>query len=108
METTIQDIISRVPSAFISDKAEGLDVAIQAHLDGDGGGDWFATIRDQKLAISSGIHYSPNLTVQANAQDVLDIYAGKQDAMRAFMQGKLRISGNMSLAMRLIGLFRMP
>lgn len=108
METTIQDIIDRAPAAFVAERAAGMDVAIQVHLEGNGGGDWFATIQDQKLEISKGIHFSPNLTVQAKAQDVLDIYQGKLDAMRAFMQGKLRVSGDMGLAMRLIGVFKMP
>lgn len=108
MAATIQELIDLVPTVFISEKAQGMDVAVQAHLEGDGGGDWFATIRDQKLEIFSGVHYSPSLTVRAKAQDVLDIYAGKLDAMRAFMLGKLRVSGDMSLAMRLVGMFRMP
>jgi putative sterol carrier protein len=39
------------------------------------------------------------------AQDYLDMVAGKLNPQMAFMSGKLRISGDMGLALRFQGLF---
>jgi putative sterol carrier protein len=33
------------------------------------------------------------------------IFSGQMDAMQAFMQGKLKVSGELSLAFKLVGLF---
>jgi putative sterol carrier protein len=46
------------------------------------------------------------MTVTMGAQDFVDMTSGKLDGMSAFMSGKLRISGDMGLAMRLQSLFR--
>jgi putative sterol carrier protein len=40
------------------------------------------------------------------AQDFVDIITGKLDAMKAFMSGKLKVSGNVMLATRLTSFFR--
>jgi len=108
MPTTIADLIEKIPAAFVSERAEGMDVVVQAHLDGEQGGDWYAVIRDQQIAVTPGVHANPNLSVRATAQDALDLYSGKLDPMRAFMQGKVHLQGNISLVMRLASMFRMP
>jgi len=47
------------------------------------------------------------LKMSGDAQTVMDVFSGKQDGVRAYMQGKLRVAGDMSLAMRLTGLFKL-
>jgi putative sterol carrier protein len=48
------------------------------------------------------------LTLSANAQDLLDIFTGKLDAMKALMSGKLHMLGDMGLAMKLMSYFSIP
>jgi putative sterol carrier protein len=43
-----------------------------------------------------------------DAQDVLKILSGQMDGMRAFMQGKVKVSGDMGLAMKMMNLFNKP
>jgi len=45
--------------------------------------------------------------MSGSAQTVMDVFTGKQDGVRAYMQGKLRVSGDMSLAMRLTNFFKL-
>jgi putative sterol carrier protein len=106
-EITLQTIMERMPKALIPEKAQGVDAVIQYHLSGEGGGDWVVTIRDGACQVEAGTAESPKLTLTAAADDYRDIVLGKLDAMGAFAQGKLRLKGDLNLAMKLPGMFRM-
>ena len=107
-EMSIQDWLDKMPSFFIPEKAAGVDATIQLHLTGDQGGDWAVLIHDQSLQVEPGELSNPRLVMSGNAQDVLQILSGQMDGMRAFMQGKIKAQGDMSLAMKLAGMFRQP
>jgi putative sterol carrier protein len=44
----------------------------------------------------------------ADARDAVKILTGQMDGTSAFMQGKLKLKGDMGLAMRLTTLFKRP
>jgi putative sterol carrier protein len=104
-ELSVDEVITRLKGAFLSGKAVGVDTTIQVNLSGEKGGQWSVTIRNQQLIIDPGIIENPKLTVSADAQDCLDIYSGKLDGMKAFMSGKVHLTGNMSQAVKLATLF---
>jgi putative sterol carrier protein len=104
-EYTIQDLMDNLPGAFLADKAEGVDATVLFNLTGPKGGEWVVTIQNQHCTVEKGTISNPKLTLTADAQDCLDIFSGKLDGMKAFMQGKLKVSGNFGLAMKLVGLF---
>ena len=107
MEFNLEDLQARLQRAFVPERAAGMDARIQLNLSGQNGGDWYVEIKDQKINLQQGSVASPNLTVAADYQDVMDMYQGRLDPTRAFMGGKIRLSGDTSLAMRLLGMFRM-
>ena len=51
---------------------------------------------------------SPNLTLIADAGDYVKIAMGQMDPTAAFMSGKLKVKGDMGLAMKFATLFRRP
>jgi putative sterol carrier protein len=103
---SVQEIFKEMPGRINPQAAQGLDCVIQYDLTGDGGGQYHSTIKDGAATVSPGPHASPSMTVTMGAQDFVDMTSGKLDGMSAFMSGKLRISGDMGLAMRLQSLFR--
>ena len=105
-DLTIQDLMSRLPAAFLADKAVGVDAKVLFDLTGPKGGQWVVTIQNQVCTVENGTTPNPKLTLTADAQDCLDIFSGKLDGMKAFMQGKLKVSGDFGLAMKLTGLFQ--
>lgn len=105
-ETTIQDLMDALPQAFLADNAAGVECDVQFLLGGDKGGDWLVTIRDQQCSVACERNESARLTVEAEAQDVLDMFLGTLDPMRAYMRGKVRFKGDMKLAMKLTSLFK--
>jgi putative sterol carrier protein len=105
MADSIKEIFDNMSANFNAEKAAGMKAVYQWDITGDGGGSWNAEIADQKCAVSDGAHASPNITITVAAQDWLDIINGKLDGQMAFMSGKLKVKGDMSLAMKLKTLF---
>jgi putative sterol carrier protein len=77
----------------------------QFDVTGEGGGKWYAKIENGALTPGEGEAENPDCTITVSASDWLDILAGKLDAQMAFMAGKLKIAGDMGLAMKLKSLF---
>jgi sterol carrier protein 2 len=46
----------------------------------------------------------PEVTIIVNDNDVVDLIVGKLNPQRAFFQGKVKIKGNMGLALKLTSL----
>jgi putative sterol carrier protein len=103
---TIGDLMERLPEAFQPDKATGVDAVIQFSLTGENGGDWFVAIKDGGIKVDSGTAENPKLSITADAQDMLDIFTGKLNAMAAFSGGKLKLSGDLGLSMKMMNFFK--
>ena len=106
-EITIQELMSRMQKAFLPEKAAGVEAVIQYHLTGDEGGDWVITILDGACNTKEGTAENPKMTLTADAQDYKNLVTGKLDAMQAFMQGKLKIAGDLNLAMKFMTFFKL-
>ena len=107
-EYNLQTLMQKAVDSFQPERAAGINAQIQFHITGNQGGDWVATIRDQKLVVEPGVTSSPTLTLGADTQDIFNIIGGKLNPMQAFMQGKFQVKGDMGLAMRLMELFKRP
>jgi len=104
---TVSEIFQNMPSRFRPDKAGGTNATVQYDISGEGGGTWHAVIKDGTCAVNQGAAANPNLTLQVGAQDWIDVTTGKQNPQMLFMSGKLKIKGDMGLAMKLGSMFSM-
>jgi putative sterol carrier protein len=104
--TTAKQAFEIMPSRFNKEAAKGLDAIYQFDLSGDGGGKWQVEIANDQCEVKEGAHPSPNITISMTAQDYLDMLSGKLNGQVAFMSGKLRIAGDMGLALRMQSLFQ--
>ena len=94
---TPEEIFKEMPANINPDAAKGMNSTIQFNLSGDNGGQWYVTIKDGKAEVSKGTAPSPNMTLSMSAQDYVDM-----------TMGKLKISGDMGLAMKMQSLFKRP
>jgi putative sterol carrier protein len=94
-----------MPTHFLPEQAGNIYATIQFHVTGQGGGDWYVDIANGALQVHTGQAPAPKLTVTASAADYLAIVNGDTKPMTAFMQGKVRVQGDMPLIMRLQSLF---
>jgi putative sterol carrier protein len=104
---TVQETFTNMSSRFRPDKASGTNATIQYDVTGEGGGTWNAVIKDGTCTVTPGAASNPNLTLSIGAQDWLDMISGKQSGQMLFMSGKLKVKGDMGLAMKLGSMFSM-
>jgi len=83
------------------DKVKGMNATYQFDLTGDGGGERWVKLADGTGEMGQGQAENPNITITMAASDFLDLVDGKLDGTMAFMSGKLKVKGDMGLAMKL-------
>ena len=103
--TSIPEVFKEMPNRFNAAAAKGLKAVYQFDLTGTDGGKYNVGIDDGKVAVAEGAHASPNITITMAASDYLDMVNGKLNPQMAFMSGKLKIAGDMGLAMKMAQLF---
>ena len=106
MPLTIGELMARMPSAFIPEKAAGLEAVIQFNFTGPEPGAWHVSIHDGQVDVAPGTAPSPKMTLTADSSDYARIVTGELDGMQAFMQGKIKLSGDLNLAMKLTQMFK--
>jgi putative sterol carrier protein len=106
MTLQAKQLIDQMIANFPPEKAAGLDADIQINLTGEGGGAWTIRFADGKVTATEGQAPSPRLTVATSLADITAIADGKLDGMAAFMQGKIKLTGDVGLAMRMVSLFQ--
>ena len=57
-------------------------------------------IADGKASVNKGAHASPNMTMTIAASDYVDMITGKLNGQMAFMQGKLKLGGDVAVLIR--------
>ncbi len=102
-DTTPATVFEKMGEKFKNDPGQvtGIDAVYQFKVTGDDGGDWFADLTGETPSVSPGEHASPGCTITVAGQDLVDITTGKLSGQMAFMTGKLKIQGDMGLAMKL-------
>ncbi len=103
--TSVQQVFDVMPAHFRPDQAGDTRAVIQFDLSGEGGGQWYVTIEDHTLTVDAGQTPTPSLTVTTSASDYLAMVNGDLRPMSAFMQGKVRVRGDVPLLMRMQSLF---
>ena len=84
------------------EKIKGINATYQWDI--TGAGKWYAKFSDDSFEVSEGEADSSDITITVEEQNWLDIVDGKLNPQMAFMTGKLKVQGDMTLAMKLQGL----
>jgi putative sterol carrier protein len=99
--------MQKMPDAFIPEKGAGVDAVIHFKFTGEEAGEWNATIKDGKVDVAQGApSKQSNMTLTADSSDYVKIFTGELDGMQAFMQGKIKLGGDLNLAMKLMQMFK--
>ncbi len=106
-ELNVKDLVFNHEKAFLPDKAAGLEAVIQYNFTGDEAGDYIITIKDGACTVSEGIAENPTMTLTADGVYFGNVLLGKEDGMKGFMMGKLKLAGDLNLAMKLTSFFKM-
>ena len=85
------------------DKTAGMNATYQFDLTGES---WTLKIANGSASVTPGAAQSPNTTLIASTDDWMNIPTGKLNPVQAFMSQKLKVKGDMALAMKLQGLLQ--
>ncbi|MCY4064546.1 MAG: SCP2 sterol-binding domain-containing protein [Chloroflexi bacterium] len=101
----VRSLFPAMVDRFLPEKAGDMNATILFDLSGDNGGYFWIKIADGAATTGPGELSDPALTVKASADDWFAVATGEMNAMQAFMTGKLKILGDMGLAMKIQTIF---
>jgi putative sterol carrier protein len=102
---TIKAFFELLPGQLDSDAAEDLDAVYQFDLSGAQGGQYILTIREGVCQVVEGLHEDPLVLLSMAGEDCIKILQGQLSGPAVAMSGRLKISGDIGLAMQLKALF---
>jgi putative sterol carrier protein len=104
-DLNVEQSFGRLARNFQAEQATGLNAVIQYEIEGERGGTWNAVIEHGTCAISPGPGSQPTLTLQVSAEDWLDIFRKKHSPYGLFLSGRMKVRGDIELAVKLRSLF---
>jgi putative sterol carrier protein len=99
------EAFASIQERFDPSKAAGVTGSIQFDLTGAGGGTWALEIAEGACKVVEGGVASPTTALSMSAEDFVAMANGNLNAMAAFMQGKIKLQGDMGLAMKFQTIF---
>jgi len=79
----------------------GVNATYQFNLSGDDGGEWVIKLGGEGSGVSTGTDEAAQCVISMTSADFLGMIAGTLNPQMAFMTGKLRVKGDMGLALKL-------
>ncbi len=102
---TVAETFEIMQQIFNPAAAAGMNKTLQWNISGEEAGKWAVKIVNQTCQLIPGGVEKPDITFIVSDKDWVSIAEGKQDAMQAFVAGKVKVTGDMMLAMRIANLF---
>jgi len=105
MADTIQGFFDELQDKLSPEKMAGMNATFQFVAEGEGGGEWNVVIADGQGTVSQGTAENPTIVLTASSEDWQALTTGELNGQTAFLTGKLKIQGDVTLAMKLESLF---
>jgi len=105
MVDTIQEYFDTLDTRFNAQAAGDLDALFQFELSGDNAVNYNVHVNQGGITVAKGEHESPTVTLKMKTDNYLKLVNGKLDGRLAFMTGKLKVTGNVAVAMKMEKLF---
>lgn len=102
--SSVADAVQKMQAKFNPAAAAGLDLVFGFNIT-DEDKHYSLTVKDSKCDLQAGENPDANVTLIMDSDTLKGIVSGDTDGMQAFMGGKLRLEGDMMLAMKLSDLF---
>jgi putative sterol carrier protein len=106
MTMTVGELFEALATRFDTEAAAGLNRTLQWKITDEDPGVWAFEISDGQGRLIPGGVDNPDTIFTTSGATWMAIAEGRQDAMKAFMSGKLKVKGDMMLAMKVPKLFR--
>jgi putative sterol carrier protein len=99
--TTASEKLKQMGAKIAENKAQAAAIGaiFKFALEGDGGGNFIVNLKDNPGVLEGD--GPAECTIRMAAQDFVDLSEGKANGQQLFFTGKLKVEGDMSLALRL-------
>lgn len=101
--SSVQEYFSTLGRRFQSQNAADVDAIFQFEL--AGAGTTHVVVKAGTMTIVEGAHPSPTVTIKMNGDDYVKMANGALDGRMAFMTGKMKVAGQIPMAMKMQQLF---
>jgi putative sterol carrier protein len=85
---------------------EGLNAVYQFDISGEEGGTYQLHLSNNKAKVEKGTSSEADCTLQMALPDFKELLLGKLNGTAAFMSGRLKVKGNIGLAMKMDNILR--
>jgi len=105
---TPADIFTEINRRLEADpsKVAGMNAIYNFDISGENGGQFHIILTSGTGTAGPGAEPNPNITITVKDEDFVAIAGGTMDPAGAFMKGKIKIKGDMGLAMKLQSLLK--
>ena len=100
-----EEVFRAMRGVFQVEKAKGVHIRYLFHLTEPQGGDWWIIVNDGKVTMGKGTIEKPDCTISCTGADWVALDNETLGGTRAYLTGRLRISGDRNLARKLNDLF---
>jgi putative sterol carrier protein len=99
--TTASEKLKQMGDKIAENKSQAASIGavFKFALEGEGGGNFIVNLKDNP-GITEG-EGAAECTIRMTAQDFVDLTEGKANGQQLFFTGRLKVEGDMSLALRL-------
>lgn len=102
---SVKPIFAAMPQSVNKEAAKAANTVYQFNLNGEGGGHFTVIIRHGECIVEEGVRETPDVTISATAADYMNIVAGSYPFGLAYINGRVRIEGDLRLVVRMNGYF---
>ncbi len=102
---TVKEFFDLLPGKLDVEAAEEFTAVYQFDLSEPQGGQYYVQIQDGACRVQQGTHPEPHVILSMSGEDCLGVLTGRLPGASIAMSGRLRISGDIGLALQLQALF---
>jgi putative sterol carrier protein len=104
-DSTPADIFAAMKKNFQAQAAKGVHAAYQFEIRGPEGGLWWIIVNDGDFTMGRGVTKRPDVVLKSTDKDWVKLSTGSLGGIRAYLTGRLKVTGSQSLARKLDEMF---
>ena len=107
MQLTPSTMFAKVTQRVAADPTlvQRVNAVYQFNVLGDDGGTWVVDLKNGAGDVWAGQHDDADCVISMNREDFMALATGRINPLNAFMQGRIRVQGDIMMATRLQSLF---